>query len=153
MIPGASKTAILACLNALLNKHTKTYCWPTLETIKQNLAKYHSINIEIRTISKHLQELRDFGYLKSFTRYGRKSDGTFFNKPSNRQLTRKAFTKLTSLGVRVKRFLWDWINKRILPARPQDQQIESPQYDLDQRSGFGRIEFPFLDKIAQPVTS
>ncbi|TES92260.1 MAG: hypothetical protein E3J94_02800 [Desulfobacteraceae bacterium] len=140
-----SKMAILSMLYSILHKSNRTYCWPTLATIQKNLLKHHSIDIRIRTISKHLQQLRFNGYIKSFRRYGRKIDGTYYNKPSNRQLTRKAFAELTKVGVKIARWLWDWALKGVLPFRSKSPIVDLPPQDPDSRTGSGPLKFPSME--------
>ena len=142
-----SKTAILSMFYAILDKSNRTYCWPTLAKIQKNLLKYHSIDIRIRTISKHLQELREDKYIRSHRQYGRKSDGTYYNKPSNRQLTPKALAVLTKVGVKIARWLWDWALRDILPLRPKSPIADLPPRDPDSRTGSGPLEFPSMKNI------
>lgn len=142
MRPGASKTAIISTLYHLLKSNTKTYCWPSLATIQKNLAKYYGVEISIRTIKLHLQELRDFGYIKSFRRRGKNSDGTFFNLTSNRSLTLRSLVFLKSIGVKVAKYLWNWARSGILPRKSSTFDPEKPLHDLSDRSGQNPLYFP-----------
>lgn len=144
MRPGASKTAIISVLYHLLSNNRKTYCWPSLATIQNNIAKYHGIEISIRTIKLHLQELRDFGYIKSFQRRGKNPDGTFYNLTSNRSLTLRCMRFLKSIGVKVAHWLWKWVRSGILPDKSPSIDPETPQFDLCDRSGQNPINSPNL---------
>ncbi len=104
-----SKISVLVVILKLIEKYHRSYCWPTRLTIKKLLLKYHAIDISINAIDKHLKDLNDLNYIKSFRRYGRREDGTCFLKPSNRQFTRKGLSFLVTLGVKISKWLLDFI--------------------------------------------
>ena len=132
-----SKVAIMVCILRTLEKYQATFCWPTLDTMLYELAKYHRIEITIRTLKLHLMELRDMGFIISYRRYGVREDGTLYNKPSNRQLTLKALKFLKALGIRVADWLWKWAIKGILPFKRKKLRPESMPAMNQIRTGGG----------------
>ncbi len=104
-----SKISILIVIFKLIEKHHRSYCWPTRATIQKFLFKYHDIDISLSAIDKHLKTLNDGHYIKSFQRFGRREDGTYFLKPSNRQLTKRGMSFLIKLGIKCSKWLIDFI--------------------------------------------
>ncbi len=106
-----SKISIIIVIFKIMEKYKRSYCYPTRKTIQKFLSKYHDTKISLSAIDKHLKSLNDLHYIQSFRRYGQRADGTFFNKPSNRQLTKKGLAFLLSLGVHVS----DWLRNFLFP--------------------------------------
>ena len=106
-----SKISVLIVIFKLIEKYNRSYCWPTRSRIQKLLLKYHKIDISIYAVDKHLKSLNDMHYIKSFRMYGRREDGTYFLKPSNRQLTKRGLSFLVSLGIKAS----NWLTKFIFP--------------------------------------
>jgi len=104
-----SKISILVVIFKLIEKYHRSYCWPTRSRIQKLLLKYHNIDISIWSIDKHLKSLNDNDFIMSFRRYGQREDGTFFLKPSNRQLTKKGLAFLVSMGIKASKWLINFI--------------------------------------------
>ena len=143
-----SKITILIIILKLIEKHRRSYCWPTRKTIQSLLLKYHSIDISIFCIDKHLRDLTDLKYIKSFRRYGRREDGTCFNKPSNRQLTKTGLAFLFKLGIRVSL----WLKNHIFPSmgnqkRFSHKKIFQSSKDEDIERRYRNTEFSTIGKI------
>lgn len=113
---GQTKLSILVTFMCICVKHQKTYCWPTRKKIRQLLKQYHQVDVSVSTIDTHLRELRQEGLIKSFKRTGRNPDGTMFNLPSNRQLTKKSVFLLCRNCVRVAKWLIDWVISGVCPG-------------------------------------
>lgn len=104
-----SKITIVIVIFKIMEKYKRSYCYPTRKTIQEFLSKYHDIKISLSAIDKHIKSLNEMNYIKSFRRYGQRENGTFFNKPSNRQLTRKGLSFLLSLGIYVSAWLRNFL--------------------------------------------
>ncbi len=133
-----SKISVLIVIFKLIEKYHRSYCWPTRLTIKKLLFKYHGIDISIYAIDKHLKSLNDFNLIKSFRRFGQREDGTFFLKPSNRQLTKKGVSFLVTLGIKISKWLLDFIfqkkkirdrfsYKKFFPSQDPDILLRRPR--------------------------
>lgn len=123
---GQSKLALMTTILAICVKHQKTYCWPTRKKLKILLKKYYQVDISLRAIDHHLKDLRDFGFIKSFKRTGRNKDGTMFNLPSNRQLSKKGVFYLVRSCVKVARWLIDWAKSGVCPVWAKKEKQTKP---------------------------
>ncbi|HEA65813.1 hypothetical protein LCGC14_0823750 [marine sediment metagenome] len=124
-----SKISVLIVIFKLIEKYHRSYCWPTRLRIKKLLLKYHDIDISIYAIDKHLKSLNDFNLIKSFRRFGQRDDGTLFLKPSNRQLTKKGVAFLISLGVKISKWLLDFVFQKNKIRRRFSQKKLFPSPD------------------------
>ena len=122
---GKSKIVVMITILKICEKHHKTYCWPTRKKIQDIMKKIHKIDISLRAIDYHLQHLRDLKYIKSFKRSGTRPNGTHYNLPSNRQLTKKGVYFLLSLCVKVSDWIKAWIESGICPKYAQRHQNSS----------------------------
>ena len=111
---GQTKIAILSIFVHLISVNGKTYCWPTRKKILFLLKKIHKTEISYSTLDKHLRDLCNINLIVSFKRTGRNPDGTMFNLPSNRQVTRKCLFFLKTLGFNIAGYLFIWAKKGIL---------------------------------------
>ncbi len=134
-----SKIAVLVTIFKLIEKHHRSYCWPTRSTIQKLLFKYHDIEISLSAIDKHLKNLNDYHYIKSFRRFGRREDGTYFLKPSNRQLTKRGLSFLIKLGIKASSWLTDFIfqkgkirdrfsKKKLFPSQDPENVSRRPRF-------------------------
>ena len=112
---GQTKIAILSIFVHLISINNKTYCWPTRKKILKLLKKIHKTEISLSTLDKHLRDLCNVNLIVSFKNTGRNTDGTMFNLPSNRQVTRKCLFFLKTLGFRIANYLFIWAKERIIP--------------------------------------
>ena len=112
---GQTKIAILSIFVYLISVNSKTYCWPTRKKILLLLKKIHKIEISLSTLDKHLKDLCNINLIISFKNTGRNADGTMFNLPSNRQLTRKCLFFLKTFGIKIANYLFIWAKDKILP--------------------------------------
>ena len=133
-----SKISVLVVIHKLIEKYKHSYCWPTRLRIQKLILKYHNIEISLSAIDKHLKSLNDNDYIVSFRNFGRREDGTYFLKPSNRQLTKKGLAFLISLGTRASSWLIKFIfhknkirnrfsKKRFFPAQDPEQVLRRPR--------------------------
>ena len=134
---GQTKYATLLVLYKLQVKHVNTYSRLFRKTIQAKLEVYHNIRIALRTISYHLKDLVDLGFIETYQRYGRRPNGEFFGKASNRALTGRALHYLKSKSVKVPAFLWKHLKDKAAKIRSKLQTKETPQQGLDQRNGLG----------------
>ncbi len=134
-----SKIAVLVVIFKLIEKHHRSYCWPTRSTIQKFLFKYHDIKISLSAIDKHLKNLNDFNYIKSFRRFGRREDGTYFLKPSNRQLTKRGLSFLIKIGVKASSWLINFIfqkgkkhdrfsKKKLFPSQDPEKVLRRSRF-------------------------
>lgn len=121
---GETKYEILLIFKGLCNSNIRTYCWPSRAKILILLKKHYNKVICLRCLDQHLMELRDSGHINSYPQRGQKDDGTWYNKSSNRQLTRKAIFYLINRGVIFAKWLINWAKKGILP------KLERKSHDL-----------------------
>ncbi len=133
-----SKISVLVVILKLIEKYHRSYCWPTRSRIQKLLLKYHNIDISLSAIDKHLKDLNDNKYIESFRRHGQREDGTWFLKPSNRQLTKRGLAFLISLGIKASKWLIDFIfqknkthkrfsKKRLFPALDPESAFRRPR--------------------------
>lgn len=112
---GETKYEILLILKGLCTYNVRTYCYPSRGKMLKLLNKFYKKSISLRCLDQHLKDLRDEGFILSHPQKGQKDDGTWFNKVSNRQLTRKAVFYLMKHGIIFKQWFINWAKKRILP--------------------------------------
>lgn len=111
-----TQTAVLRSLYQIQIKYRRTYSWVRRSTILKLLKKYYGIDICLSTLSYHLWILRKAKIIRVYERYGRASDGTYFNLPSNRQITGKGIYHLKQIGLNVASWLYNWAFKGIKPS-------------------------------------
>lgn len=117
----STKDAIFLILYDTQVYHHKTFSFLKLETMRKALDEIHGIKRCIRTISRHLKNMQDTGYIKSFPpSYRRNPDGTVYAHPPNRSTTKRGLRWLEKKGVTVCRWLLDHLTgKKLLPrAKP-----------------------------------
>lgn len=132
---GQSKIAILSIFIHLISVNGKTYCWPTRKKILFLLKKIHKIEIAPRTLDHHLRDLCNINLIVSFKRTGRNPDGTMFNLPSNRQVTRKCLFFLKTLGFRIANYLFIWAKEKIIPElNRMSHKINQSYKELESKS-------------------
>jgi hypothetical protein len=87
------------------------------------------------------------GLLRTFTRRGRDTDGTFYNLSSNRQITGRGLNYLKHLGINVAKWLYNWAFKGIKPKRYKDIS-DIPVHDniINKLSGRSASQFETLGK-------
>jgi len=122
---GQTKIAILSIFVHLISINNKTYCWPTRKKILKLLKKIHKTEISLSTLDKHLRDLCNVNLIVSFKNTGRNTDGTMFNLPSNRQVTRKCLFFLKTLGFRIANYLFIWAKDKIIP------KLERASYNIN----------------------
>ena len=54
----AAYVAIEDTMQGLMRKYGKSYCTPSREKIQELLARYHNINISLRTLDRRIKEMR-----------------------------------------------------------------------------------------------
>jgi len=112
---GETKYEILLIFKGLCTCNVRTYCYPSRLKILKLLNKFYKKTISLRCLDQHLKELRDEGFIISHPQKGQKEDGTWYNKVSNRQLTRKAAFYLMKRGIIFAQWFINWIKNRTLP--------------------------------------
>lgn len=55
------KGALLICLQKVMEKHDKHYCWPSHVTLLDHLKRYHGVEISESTLCRDLKELEESG--------------------------------------------------------------------------------------------
>lgn len=147
-----SKISVLIVIFKLIDKYHRSYCWPTRSRIKKLLLKYHDIDISLSSIDKHLKSLNDMHYIQSFQRHGQREDGTYFLKPSNRQLTKKGLHFLISLGTNISSWLIKFIfgenKKHVRFSRKKFFPLLDPQRE---KGGSRSSEFSTVGDILKAV--
>jgi len=111
-----TKLDLLYTIAKVIQKHGKNYSFATNQLYLDNLSKYHKIKITMRTLQKHMQDLREEGFIKSIRRYGHQPDGKIFRRSSAVCLTVKGYLRLAKNG-------WTWaynvankLGKRFIPG-------------------------------------
>jgi len=112
-----TQTAVMRTLYQIQVKHNRTWSWAKRSTIQKYLKKYYRISVSLSDVSYHLLILHKADLIRVFTRYGRDSNGTVFQLPSNRQITGKGVMYLKRYGIRIKNWLYNWAFKGIRPPR------------------------------------
>lgn len=145
MVLLTTKQAILLTFFDLIVYYKRTYCWPTRKTIQEIVKQKTTRSLSLSWIDDCLGWLKQDKYIKSYRNYGRRPDGTVYNKPSNRQLSRKALAALTKLGRKVPHHLWG-IAKRIF--QPPEAAIVSREElpPIKEEPPRKPGENPFLDQ-------
>jgi len=115
-----SKMTILVITLKLIDKYQRSYCFPTRRKYQILLKKFHGIDISLAAIDKHLKSLADLNYIKSYRRHGRREDGTCFNKPSNRQITKAGLSMLLKLGV----YVSTWFKNLIFQGKGKRKRFQ-----------------------------
>gem|GEM_PF-5722773 len=90
----------------------KSYTCLKRQTIRDRLKNYYKISISLSAIDKHLGELRKMGFIQVYQRRGRKDDGTYYNKASNRMISKRGFWFLIRLGFKISILLFKKVFKR-----------------------------------------
>lgn len=112
---GETKYEMLLMFKGLCTHNIKTYCWPSRSKMLILLKNHYNKVISLRCLDQHLKELRDESFIYSHPQKGQKEDGTWYNKVSNRQLTKKAVFYLMKRGVIFTQWFINWIKNKILP--------------------------------------
>jgi len=145
MVILTTKHTILLTFHTIMSHHKKTYCWPTRAKIQELIHKKNGKLLSLSWIDDCLGWLKQNKYIKSYRNYGRYSDGTVFNKASNRQITFKGLNALTSGGLRVARFLWSQAKKAWRPEEP-NTAIREKHPPIKEEPPRKTGENPFLDQ-------
>lgn len=122
------KLIIIVIFHNIMAHYKRTYCWPTRATMRTMIYKKTGRWYSLSWIDECLYWLNQNKFIVSYFRPGRNADGTLFNRPSNRQLTRKALGLMRKMGISVKDFLWG-VTKRLFP--PQDKTTATRQKPPD----------------------
>ncbi len=122
---GETKLTIIKVITSLQQKYHKTYCWPSRGKILFLLKTYHNTIISLSCLDKHLADLNHEGILKSYQRRGQNSDGTWFNKTTNRSITSKCVRRLTKLGIHFSA----WLYKHLIKPNPTPKKL-TPEFLL-----------------------
>lgn len=101
MKPIGVKMSVLMIFNSLCRHYDRTYCWPTRAKIQEMLLTRYGLKASLSWIDDCLGWLNRNRYVVSYQNYGTNADGTKYNKPSNRMLTKKTVTMLISCGIKI----------------------------------------------------
>lgn len=147
-----TKTAILSMFLFLQQKNRRTYCWPTRAKIQWILKNIHKISVTLATIDKHLKDLNENGYIVSYRQFGQREDGTWFLKPSNRQLTKKSILLFKRLGVSISAWLYKHFFKLVDVTTPFNIKREVPALDPEKVLRRPRFsEFSTIGELVKPI--
>ena len=114
----STKDAIFLILYDTQVYHHKSFSFLKLETIRKKLEEVHGKKRCIRTISRHLKDLQDKGYIKTFPpSYRKKPDGTICASPPNRSCVARGLVWLQKKGVTVCEWLWNHVMGIVLLPR------------------------------------
>jgi len=133
---GETKFEILLVIKGLCTHNIRTFCWPSRDKMLILLNKHYNKKISLSALDQHLKDLRDDKFILSHPQKGQKEDGTWYNKVSNRQLTKKGVFYLLKRGIRITQWLITWAKKRILPkAERKSYNISKLNKEAAARSG------------------
>jgi len=124
--------------------YKKTYCWPTRATMQRLVYERTGREYSLSWIDKCLGWLKKNKYMVSYFRPGRDESGRMFNRPSNRQLTRKALSLMIKMGAKPAHFLWN-ISKRLSPPDDPTPEAEQSPPVLQEELPRPPQKNPFLD--------
>lgn len=125
------KTCLILSLHNIMAYYEKTYCWPTRATMQRLIYQRTGRKYSLSWIDKCLHWLNKNNYMVSYFRPGRDDQGRIFNRPSNRQLTRKALATMAKMGMKPARFLWNIAKKLLPPDDPTPTDEQSPREDQE----------------------
>lgn len=138
------KSTLLIIFHNIMAHYKRTYCWPTRATMVKMIQEKTGRAYSLSWIDKCLYWLNRNGYLISYFRPGTTELGRKFNRPSNRQITRKALAFMTKIGMRPARFLWN-MSKKLTPPRDTVLQAEQKPRDPPEPIPLKPGESPFED--------
>ncbi len=132
---------MLTSLLSMQEHCKKRYTCMTRKTIQNRLKTFYLISVSLSAIDEHLGQLKAMGYFKLYQRRGRNKDGTYYNKASNRMLSRKCFFELTRLGIKISAFLFKMVVKQspVYPKADRTQAelqkiLEDPNSSQDEKA-------------------
>jgi hypothetical protein len=143
------KLTIALIFYNIMTYYKRTYCWPTRATMQRMIHRKTGKWYTLSWIDECLHWLNHNHYLVSYFRPGRREDGTCFNRPSNRQLTRKFLVLMRKMGMKTAHYLWG-ASKKLDPPKdttPLTQQSPpDPQVQIPTKPGKSPFEDPEFRK-------
>jgi hypothetical protein len=104
-------------LYEIQKKYNATFSQTKRSTIRKLLKSIYNIQVSLSDVSYHLCVLRKKELIRTWERYGRKENGTYYNLPSNRSLTHKGLLYLLQCGIKIAKYLYDWAFNGIKPKK------------------------------------
>lgn len=144
----STRDAIFKILYHIQVKYNRTYSQVKRSSIKNLLWRIYKTERCLSTVDYHLGELNKHDLINVYTRRGRNSDGTFYNKVSNRQIIGKGLNYLKMLGVNIRKYLIRWAFQGVKHKRHKDKPHRlNDDNSIKQPSGRSAAQFETLENV------
>lgn len=113
---------IIHVLFHIAAKYKRDYCYPSQDTIRALLLKWHGVVMPRRTLNRHLRGLQHLGYFRRIRRHTHDRHGALILKSTVYVLLTPAISLLRRMTAAAVKLSTDFVEKFHLSAVPKTAQ-------------------------------